>query len=144
MKQLISLPFNLAPKSPLFYLTAWLIWAVVLWFLSSSSPSTQSFPAIPHLDKILHFGYFACGATLLTGYFKNSRKTLKALPILLTTLFIGATVGAIDEYHQSYVPGRFGNDPWDWLADCAGSLAGACFTLWGWAKYKGASAAKKG
>ena len=35
-----------------------------------------------------------------------------------------ATVGALDEWHQSWVPGRSGNDPGDWLADVVGALTG--------------------
>ena len=136
MNRLLSLPFRLAPKSPLFYLITWVLWVTVLWFLSSRTPSAQSLPAIPHFDKVLHFGYFACGASLLTGFCKNSGIKRKGFSIFLIVFFTGAAIGALDEYHQSHVPGRFGNDLWDWLADCLGSICGSLFTLWGWARYR--------
>jgi len=137
MNALISLPFRFAPRSPLFYLIFWLIWCTVLWVLSSRPPSHDEPPPIPHFDKILHFGYFACGAILTTGAMINLGKKNLSLPkIVIIAFVIGAFVGAIDEYHQSMVPGRFGNDPWDWIADCLGSIAGSVAMLWGWRKWK--------
>jgi len=86
----------------------------------------------------MHFIYFGCGAALVAGFFlslKNASK-FKFKSILLLSLLIGATVGALDEYHQSHTPGRTGNDPWDWAADCLGSIAGAAAMYWGWKKFK--------
>ena len=40
-----------------------------------------------------------------------------------------AVIGASDEFHQSFVPNRSGNDPWDWLADTLGGMVGSLF---GW------------
>jgi VanZ family protein len=34
-------------------------------------------------------------------------------------------VGVADEFHQSFVPGRQGNDPFDLMADILGSLCGS-------------------
>ena len=39
-------------------------------------------------------------------------------------LVVGLT-GALDEWHQSHVPGRSGNDPADFAADLLGAVAGA-------------------
>jgi VanZ family protein len=39
-------------------------------------------------------------------------------------LVVGLT-GALDEFHQSHVPGRSGNDPADFAADLLGALCGA-------------------
>ena len=41
------------------------------------------------------------------------------LPIL-----VFAILGALDEYHQTFTPGRSGNDPFDWLADVLGASTG--------------------
>ena len=34
-------------------------------------------------------------------------------------------VGVLDEYHQSKVPGRYGNDIYDLIADFLGAVAGS-------------------
>ncbi len=39
-------------------------------------------------------------------------------------LAVLACLGALDEYRQSFTPGRSGNDPFDWLADVLGSATG--------------------
>jgi VanZ family protein len=78
---------------------------------------------IQYIDKIYHFGYYFGGAILLGGgLIRPTAKFRK--PLLLTVLGI-ALVGAIDEFHQSFVPGRSGNDPADWTADVSGGLCGA-------------------
>jgi hypothetical protein len=50
-------------------------------------------------------------------------KRRPAFALLLTAL-IGSAYGAIDEFHQYFVPGR-SCDVWDWLADTLGALLGA-------------------
>ena len=42
---------------------------------------------------------------------------------------MGAIIGALDEYHQTFTPGRSGNDPWDLLADTVGAAAGSAFII---------------
>jgi len=40
-----------------------------------------------------------------------------------------SVIGRLDEYHQTFTPGRSGNDTGDWLADTLGGAAGAVFVL---------------
>ena len=44
---------------------------------------------------------------------------------MITVVIVLAMVGVLDEWHQSWIPERSGNDFGDWLADVAGALAGA-------------------
>jgi VanZ family protein len=44
-------------------------------------------------------------------------------------MLVGAGVGALDEAYQATVPGR-SQELLDWIADIAGSLAGAGLALW--------------
>ncbi len=121
------------PSSKRLWIILWLVWFIVLWFLSSRSPEPNQEPGIPHMDKVLHFGYFMLGGFLLSNFFyliKHPLWTWKK--IILLTFIAGATVGAIDEHHQTYTKGRMGHSIGDWIADACGSIAGAsyCFFMW--------------
>jgi VanZ family protein len=47
-----------------------------------------------------------------------------AMILVATPILLFALIGALDEYHQTFTPGRSGNDPFDWLADLLGAAAG--------------------
>lgn len=109
-------------SSPRLWLAGFILWAATLFALSSfSAPVPPGGPEIPHLDKVAHFGYFMGGAFIFTTWLLLRKKTpLQILfPLLVFTL-----IGALDEWHQTFTPGRSGNDPFDWLADILGSLTG--------------------
>ncbi len=113
------------------YLCLFGIWGLTLWFLSAGNPSPKNGPEIPHLDKLAHFLYFSAGGALLTTFglvfwprFKSRRRLLFALVALMCSV-----IGRLDEYHQTFTPGRSGNDTGDWLADTLGGAAGAVFVL---------------
>ncbi len=82
-------------------------------------------PEIPNIDKVLHFGYFFGGGIIFTTYIllRNGTSSSFAVRVFLP-LFIFAITGALDEYHQTFTPGRSGNDPFDWLADILGAFSG--------------------
>jgi len=72
--------------------------------------------AIP--DKIVHLGlYLVLGGTLAWA---KGKTPSAPVPLLL---FLGMAYGALDEWHQAFVPGR---DPslGDFVADCAGVALG--------------------
>lgn len=115
-------------SSPVLWSALVSIWAAVLWWLSSQSklPSPAKFEGI---DKIEHALYFAAGGMcfllgLRTAGF--ARKTTSA--IFLTVLFCAIT-GLLDEWHQTFTPGRSGGDVWDWAADTLGGFIGAWLVL---------------
>jgi VanZ family protein len=92
-------------------------WAAVLFLLSEARPDPEA-AWMSVNDKVVHLGlYTILGATLAWGEHWVARR----LPLLL--LFLGGTYGALDEWHQSFVPGR---DPsyGDVLADTAGVILG--------------------
>lgn len=111
-------------SSPLLWRVLVIVWAAVLWWLSSQSklPSPAKFEGI---DKIEHTLYFAAGGMCfllglrLAGL---ARQTITA--VTLTVLFCSA-VGLLDEWHQTFTPGRSGGDVWDWTADTLGGVLGA-------------------
>ena len=114
-------------RSP-FWSTLFLLWGIVLWLLSDGPIPMRDGPDLPGFDKILHFGYFFGGAGLLSAalYLHGSNRPGLSWPrLVITVVIVLATVGALDEWHQSWIPERSGNDFGDWLADIAGALTGA-------------------
>lgn len=81
---------------------------------------------VPQQDKILHFIFYAGGATTLAAALRlvaNARGTA----LLVGTVFVIGLLGALDEYNQQFIPGRSGLSLADWTADMAGALAGVGF-----------------
>lgn len=118
-------------KRPKAWIIAWVAWFITLWWLSSGTPAPKDLPKIPHLDKIAHFGFFFGGAGLLCAWLRHSFvNKVSAFHCVWITTLVGAIVGIIDEHHQSYTPGRTGNDLGDWIADVSGSFVGALVMIW--------------
>lgn len=99
------------------------LYAGLIFVLSSQSSLTAKLPGFLLSDKVAHlaeyslFGFLAARALgILT---RQGPLFAAGLAIV-----IGACYGASDELHQSFVPGRE-SDPWDLLADVAGSALGA-------------------
>ncbi len=114
------------PRHPHFWLAGFLLWFGVLWALSSFRIPGEGVPPIPHLDKVAHFGYFFGGSGLISAWlYRTNPEHPKWQNIIGIAVLVIAIIGALDEYHQSFTPGRSGNDFWDWTADVLGALAGA-------------------
>ncbi len=114
------------PKNPKIWLGGFVLWFTVLWGISAFSLPGNLNPPIAHFDKIAHFGFFFGGSGLLCAYLYRRNPEHPNWPkLILTTVIIIALIGALDEFHQSFTPGRFGNDPMDWLADLLGATTGA-------------------
>jgi len=120
-----SLEFFLA--RPLLPWAAFSIWACILFFVSGAPPNPNIKMWVPLQDKILHFVFFAGGAFALASALLRRLPAGSRLLVPLAIAIIAAC-GALDEYNQQFVPGRAGLDPFDWLADLLGAIAG-CFLL---------------
>ena len=113
-------------RNPQLWLAGFLVWFAVLWVISSFTGRETFAPPSDHLDKVAHFGYFFGGSGLLCAYlFRRAPERPNWKFILGTAIVVIALTGALDEYHQSFTPGRSGNDPYDLLADILGAIAGA-------------------
>jgi len=113
------------PRHPLFWLVSFLLWMLTLWVLSSRTGDETQLPQFPLSDKVAHFGFFLGGAGLLCAFlYCLSAPRLRWKLLFLIVMIVMGTIGWLDELHQSYTPGRFGNDPYDWLADVTGALTG--------------------
>src|SRR2546423_11710921 len=95
-----------------------ILWAAIIFLLSSMSAPPMPPMAFPLRDKIGHAVLYAGLAWLVArALWLHSRslpKTL-ALAILLVSAY-----GASDEFHQQFVPYRT-CDVMDWLADTIGA-----------------------
>ena len=102
---------------------------MALIYYSSAIPG-ENIPKIdiPNIDKLLHFvEYFILGA-LLVRAFSNSSDKVNFKLILLLSVLIASIYGLLDEFHQSFVPGR-SPDIFDLFSDIIGSLLGALLSM---------------
>ncbi len=107
-----------------------LLYASLIFAVSSYPVQVAEGP-----DKILHFfeyalmGFFTTRGVLLTWNLPRGWGWLLGF-------LLAASLGALDELHQSMVPGRLASTG-DALADALGALFGAgCFVLLGVLLYK--------
>jgi VanZ family protein len=107
-------------------ISAWLAftaWAITIYYFSSlTGPEIGQF-GITVWDKAEHFAAFAAGGVL----FALALRWTVAWPSKKLACFAVVTLvmyGAFDEFHQLFTPKRSGADPFDWLADSLGALAG--------------------
>jgi VanZ family protein len=112
-------------RRPGFWFTAVAIWFVTLFFLSNQSHLQPPGPQFDNQDKVYHAGYFTLGALcLFVGLrLKNPGRSLMRTAMLV--FLFAVFVGAFDEFHQSFIPNRSGNDWGDWLADSVGGVIGS-------------------
>jgi VanZ family protein len=105
-----------------------LCWLSGLWILSSLSGSSVKLPTFPHVDKVAHAVYFLVGG-FLSAWLLRVLVQWPAWRIVTVVVLTLVAVGALDEIHQLFTPGRSGADFGDWLADGTGGLIGACIFL---------------
>lgn len=98
-------------------------YAGVIFFFSSRTPKGLPKIEIPHIDKVVHATEYAGLGFLLCRALRRREVPTPAEIALAVTL--GTAYGVSDEYHQTFVPGRSGNDLGDLLADAVGSSLGA-------------------
>ncbi|MFP4390567.1 MAG: VanZ family protein, partial [Desulfococcaceae bacterium] len=98
-------------------------------FLQSGGASPIRVLLFPHQDKVAHFlGYGLLGA-LFVRAFRGTWPETGWRPLWLLGAVCAGLYGLTDEFHQSFVAVRSG-DPADFVADLAGSGAGAWLAAW--------------
>ena len=101
--------------------------AAAITFLSHSPSYPMGIALPPPLDKLAHgVAYAALSASLELAWTRTVRSVPQHRRHL--TLFLATCLfGALDEWHQSFVPGRDASG-WDWAADSAGAALGLTST----------------
>lgn len=102
----------------------------IIFFLSHQPGDTLSLPSLPNIDKLMHglvYGTLAA-ATLyaISGEFFRKFPLRSSLFVVLFCLLYGLS----DEWHQSFIPGRF---PSGW--DIAADTLGAVVVVYSWRKW---------
>lgn len=100
-----------------------LIWAGILVFFGGRSNVPRVESPLP-LDKAAHFVMYGLLGVMATMGWRAAGR----IPRLLWILVLASLVGAIDEIHQSTVPGR-SPEIADWIADTLGIAFAALMVL---------------
>ena len=93
------------------------LWAAVLFLLSEWSGPVGGLP--PGADKLVHGGLFLILGLSLAWGKGRAGSGVSGLVVLL----MGVGYGVLDEWHQSFIPGRDASVG-DWVADSAGVMLG--------------------
>ncbi|NCC51194.1 MAG: VanZ family protein [Spartobacteria bacterium] len=98
-----------------------LLWAALI-FYASHMPVTDAPPLFdfPGGDKLLHFGvYGVLSIFLWVALIKGHG--LRPMSACVLAMLITSAYGALDEWHQSFIPER-SVELADWLADTGGGI----------------------
>ena len=113
----------------LWFWTPVILWAAIIFYMSTLPSDGTPFIDIPNIDKFFHIvEYFIFGA-LLARAFSNSITNPNYKYILAVSILIAAFYGASDEFHQRFVPGR-SCDVFDLLSDIIGASIGAALAIY--------------
>lgn len=96
------------------------LWAALVLAVNSI-PGSNLPGAVTRVDKLLHFAAYATLGALTARALSATHRPPVALVLGAA---LAAAFGALDEWHQLLVPGRY-PELFDWCADAAGALFGA-------------------
>jgi VanZ family protein len=94
------------------------LWVVVI-LVGTSWPRLSLGRDAAGLDKVAHFTAYAILAALSLRATLTPRHWRTLVAVVLSI----AALGAVDEWHQSFIPGR-SMSLLDWLADSSGAVVG--------------------
>lgn len=109
-------------------------WPPVAWLGAILTATSLPNSVIPDVgfrfaDKGLHFTMYGGLGLLLARAMHNPPRTTRLRVVAAAFLFVVA-LGALDEWHQTYIRGR-SPEMADWVADSSGGLVGALIWVMG-------------
>jgi len=111
-------------RQPRFWWFAVGVWLVVL-LCASSQAGIMPPMYFTWQDKVEHASYFCAGGLCFYFALRYGSPQMSVKAVCIATVLFCSLIGVSDEWHQSFVPGRSGNDVWDWTADTIGGLLAA-------------------
>jgi VanZ family protein len=96
-------------------------WPPTLWATGLLVATSWPNPNVPNVrsgDKVVHMVMYAGLAWLVAR--AEPGWVRRAAPLVLVAVAVSA-LGAVDEWHQQFIPGRSASAG-DWLADSAGAV----------------------
>jgi len=122
------------------------IWAGVIFFLSSIPGKHIPKVGIPNIDKLVHsFEFFILGLLVIRAFINSyiepsplerspvsvsrKRHNINLAKAIILSIIIASLYGASDEWHQSFVAGRT-PDVLDFLVDFIGLNVGIFLYAW--------------
>ena len=106
------------------YLALLVAWVVLTFFLTSIPHPRVHLP-FHFADKAAHFWFYGVMGFLCALWRRESGVSAKRA--VLEGLLFTMAMGAVDEFHQHWIPGRSA-ELLDWMADAMGGGAGACLS----------------
>ena len=94
---------------------------VALTLILTSIPNPEFGPTFTGADMIAHFAFYGVAGFLFALWRRESGQGAAAA--VLSAAIFAAFLGAVDEVHQRWIPGR-SMELLDWVADFAGGTAG--------------------
>lgn len=101
-----------------------IIYAIIIFWVSSQQQPFGVEIEIVGLDKILHIIEYAILGFLLARAFAGSSEKISIRDLVLITFIIGTLYGLTDEFHQHFTPGRVVSIL-DLISDAISSFLGA-------------------
>ena len=106
----------------------WLPVVVYVGLIFTASSLHNVGPSLfPNMDKLEHMLEYGLFGLLLGRAFRFTVGGKRGLWWAVGTVLVGSAVGALDEFYQSFVPGR-DSDIHDWMADSFALLLAVLFT----------------
>ena len=109
------------------YWSPTLAYMMLIWALSSI-PSAAPVVIIPMQDKVVHLVEYAVLAILYCHSIAQTMPRWKKPAVVVLSVVLAALWGAVDEWHQSFVPNR-NSDVMDALADTLGAIIGCAVAV---------------
>ncbi len=98
--------------------------ALLILYLSSRSTLPMPLPPLVGMDKLAHFAAFAVLSFFACFWISAESWSRRPVFHFLAVVIVVSLYGALDEYHQSFVPYRVPSVA-DWVADTLGAAFGA-------------------
>jgi VanZ family protein len=108
-------------KKYIWYHLPWQLLMITIFFLSSIPGNDLPDLGFRSADKVVHLLIFGTLAILIFRSFRNSGMAFLRANAAFFAITTTLLYGALDEFHQIFVPGRTAS-VWDWAADLTGAL----------------------